>query len=573
MSSVVYLAPRRGGARIVALSLILATALALVGASTLFVGTAHAFTNGFVAAPANTSILMQKYNTARTGWNANETHLTTASVNSTNFGRLTSYPVDGQVYAQPLFVPNVVTPAGPYNLVFVATEHDSVYAFDADHQSATPIWHTSFAGPNISSVPYQQIYSGGFHDIQPEIGITGTPVIDAATGTLYVVALTVDNGTIVSHLHALSIATGQEKIAPMLITASVAGTGDGNVNGTITFNPKTQNQRMGLLLLNNIIYIGFASFADEYPYHGWVLTYDAQTLQPKATLNITPDSSGAGIWDDGNSFVVDPQDGGIYVATGNSGEGPHSDNGNTVLKLNPVTLEVEDYFTPFNTECLNDLDRDLGSGGVILLPTQNGPHPYELLAGGKEGRIYLLDRTNLGKFTAVSDPCGPVESQTNIDKVVQELPVGVVGSGIYSTPAFWQGPTSSYVYEASNGDFLKAFRLTDGQLSTTPTSQTPETFNYPGGNAVVSSNGSTANTGIVWIISPPGSCPVNDHCNPSGSGALRAYDATDLSNELYSSTQIADRDGLASFVKFSVPAIANGEVFVGTGNSLDIFGL
>jgi hypothetical protein len=555
---------------------LLATMLVVFTTSIVFTHTVQASALAFTPAPADTAVYSYKYNTTRNGWNPNETILNTSNVNTNQFGRLISYPVDGAVYAEPLFVPDVTTPSGTFNLVIVATEHDSVYAFDADRNVTTPIWHTSFLGPNVTSVPTSVAYPGGFQDITPEIGITGTPVIDPATGTLYVDAMTLENGTAVHRLHALDIRTGLDKIAPVIVTGHVAGKGDGSVNGVVTFDPLTANERMSLLLLNGTVYVAYAGFADQYPYHGWIFGYNAQTLQQTVVFNDSPNGGGAGLWDDGNGFVVDPADNSIYVQSGNGTFDANtggSDYGMSLIHLSTTNgLQVMDYFTPFNYSCLNSLDRDLGSGGAILLPTQSGAHPYEILGGGKEGRIYLMDRTNLGKLAVIANPCNN-QTLTNVDNVVQELPVGTVGPGIYSTPALWQGPNGTYVYESANGDFIKAFSLTNGLLSTAPTSQSPETFDFPGENLTVSSDGSTAGTGIVWAITPGSSCPVLDHCNPSGGGALRAYDATNLGVELYSSSQNSARDGLSSYVKFSAPTVANGEVFVGTQNSLDIFGL
>lgn len=562
---------------------IIATLVATITMTTLFVnfvfmGSGKAFA---AAAPANTAVTTYKYNLSRTGWNPNETILNTTNVNTNSFGRLISFPLDGQSYTQPLFVPNVATSKGTFNLVFVATEHDSIYAFDADRTVTTPIWHTTFLTGGATSVPTSVVYGTGFQDITPEIGITGTPVIDTATNTMYVDVMTLENGAPIHRLHALDITTGLDKIPAVVVTATAAGKGDGNVNNVITFNPKTANQRMSILLLNGTVYVAFAGFADQYPYHGWIMGYNAQTLQQTTVYNDTTNGGGGGFWDDGNGITVDPSDSSIYLQSGNGtfdynlGGPTNTDLGMSLIHLSTVGgLKVLDYFTPFNAQCLNTLDRDLGSGGAILLPNQTGAHIYEILGGGKEGRIYLMDRTNLGKYVVTTNTCNQ-QNLTNVDQVIQEMPLGpaIGNSALYSTPAFWQGPNGQYIYEAGNGDFIKAFSLSNGLLSTVPTSQSPETFNFPGENLTVSSNGSTAGTGIVWAISPGASCPVLDHCNPSGAGALRAYDATNLGTELYSTTQNVARDGLSSYVKFTVPIVANGEVFVGTGNSLDIFGL
>ncbi|MGZ6390505.1 MAG: hypothetical protein ACXWQZ_14745, partial [Ktedonobacterales bacterium] len=377
----------------------------------------------------------------------------------------------------------------------------------------------------------------------------------------------------VHRLHVLDITSGKEKIAPVIITATVSGTGDGSINGQITFDPATENQRSNLLLANGIVYVAFAGYADTRPYHGWIFGYDAITLMKKLVYNASANGYGAGIWATGAALSADPASNALYVPTGNGNfdlNSAGSSAGDTVLKFNTQKgLTRVDYFTPFNQECLNAADKDFGSAGVLLLPPQAGDHRYEMVTGGKEGRIYVLDRQHLGGYTSVSDPCNQ-QMSTAIDSVVQELSPHIMADrGIFSTPAYW----NRFVYEGGNGHPMYAFKLTNGLMSSAPTSQTAERILYPGGNPVVSSNGVTAGTGIVWIISPPVDCGSSDHCNPSSGGTLRAYDALNLSNELYSSSQDTARDGLSSFVKFSVPTVANGSVFVGTANSLDIFGL
>ncbi len=557
---------------------VLAALVVALTANAISAGRAQAFSFDATPAPANTAVYTFKYDTTREGWNQHETILNTSNVNTNTFGRLISYPVDGQVYAQPLFVPGVTINGHTYNVVFVATEHDSIYAFDADRTVTTPLWHTSFLGPNITTVPTNVAYPNGFTDITPEIGITGTPVIDPSTGTMYVDVMTLESNIAVHRLHALDITTGKDKMPPVVVAPTYPGKGDGNVNGVIHFDALTANERMSLLLLNGVVYVSYAGFADQYPYHGWIVGFNAQTLQQVAVWNDSPNGSGAGLWDDGNGFVVDPSDNSIYVQSGNGTFDANtggSDYGMSLIHLSTTNgLHVLDYFTPFNQSCLNSLDRDLGSGGTILLPTQSGTHPYEVVGGGKEGRVYLLDRTNLGKFVSIANPCNN-QNLTNVDNVVQEQFLGTNegDDAIYATPAFYSGPNGQFVYEGGINDHIKAFSLTNGQLSTTPVSQSPESFNFPGENMSVSSNGTTPGTGILWVIAPGSSCPVLDHCNPSGAGTLRAYDANNISNELYSSSQNSARDGLSSFVKFTVPVVANGEVFVGTGNSLDIFGL
>ncbi len=498
------------------------------------------------------SVVMYKYDTSRTGDNPNETILTTSNVNSSHFGKRVSYPVDGQVYAQPLYMPGVTINGHAHNVVFVATEHDSVYAFDADATSAgAPLWKVSLLPPGATTVSNTAINCG---DIQPEYGITGTPTIDPATGTLYVVSNILLNGQNIYNFHALDITTGKDKVSTIQIQAVVKGTGDGSVNGKITFAPAQQHQRGALLFLNGYVYIMFGSHCDHDPYHGWILVYNASTLQRVAIYNDSHNGSRAGIWESGSGLAADSS-GNVYFATGNgtfdlSSGGASAGDSILKMKLNTTTslLTRESYFAPFNQSCLEQSDLDLGSGGLLLLPNSNN-----IVQSGKEGRIYVLNRASLGKYTP--DPnlqCGTAEeNRTDLDKVLQELPPKTVG-GMWSTPAYWNGPNGAYVYFAGSSANIKAFQLTNGKLSTSPTSQTPESFSFPAGNPVISSNGTTAGTGILWSVDP--------------SARLHAYDASNLANELFSSA-------LPGYTKFSVPVVVNGEVFIGTSSTLEIYGI
>ncbi len=521
------------------------------------------------------AVTTYKSNNQRTGWYNQETQLNTTNVNSNQFGKIGSFPVDGKVYAQPLYVPQVQTPVGTYNLVFVATEHDSVYAFDADGSSTQPIWHTSFLGTGVTSVPYTDVRSG---DTTPEIGITGTPVIDQSTGTLYVSVMTKEGTNYYHRLHALSIADGSERPnSPVIITGSVPGNGGDSVNGTDIFEALTQNQRSALTLLNGVVYVAFASFSDQPPYHGWIMGYDATSLQQVTIFNTSPDSGkGAGIWMSGGGLAVDPLTNDIFFSTGN-GDAFNLNTGGqegsqTVYRLSTPNLTMLDYFAPFNASCLNAANSEIGSAGVMILPPQPGSHPSELLASGKEGRLYLLDRTNLGQYVSTADPCAN-QNQTNIDNALQEFLPTTVPGGMFGTTAYWQGPNESYVYVEGTNGTIRAYTLNNGLLSSTITSQSAESFDYPGGNVAISSKGSAAGSGILWVIAPPASCQSTDHCNPAGVSTLRAYDASDLSNELYSSSLDPSRDTSGNYVKFTTPTIANGEVFIGTEASVDVYGL
>ena len=498
-------------------------------------------------AAGNTAVLTYKNDTSRTGQNTNETILTTSNTNSMQFGKHVSYSVDGQVYAQPLYVPNLTIAGTAYNVVFAATENDSIYAFDADQTSnVAPLWHVSFLKlPNVTTVSSNAV---SCDDISPQHGITGTPVIDGATNTLYVVVNTLEGSNNVYRLHALDITTGQEKAgSPVVIAAS-------------GFDPVHQLQRAGLLLLNGRVYIAFGGHCDNPPYHGWIFAYDASTLTQSAVYNDDATGADSGIWQSGQGLAAD-SNGDIYVMTGNGTFDLNTggvDAGDTFLKLSTQSgLKVIDSFTPFNQACLSMNDADLGSGGNLLLPTQGGSHPNELIGAGKEGRIYVVDRDHMGGYNTISNVCNN-QAPTYVDRIVQEFPAnGIVG--MWSSPSYWNGPTGQYVYFGGSSDHLKAYSLSNGRLSSTPTSQTIESFSFPGGDPSLSSNGTTPGTGILWTI--------------DRTAILHAYDATNLGTELYNSNQNASRDSLGSYVKFSVPTVANGEVFVGTQNTLTIYGL
>lgn len=493
---------------------------------------------------AQVNVLTYHNDNARTGQNLNETVLALTNVNATQFGKLFSLPVDGCVYAQPLYVSSVTIPSnGVHNIVYVTTEHDSVYAFDADTAGA-PLWKASFLSkhPSVKSVASSEAHCS---DLIPEIGITGTPVIDPTTGTLYLVASTRDGTNYFQRLHALDITTGQEKFGgPVVITASLAGTGDGSVGGTVSFDALLGNQRPGLLLLNGVVYIAWASHCDLGLYHGWILGYGATNLQQVAVFNTTPNGAQGGIWMSGGALSADAN-GIIYAATGNGTFDANLggiDFGDSVLKLSTTGgLAVVDYFTPFNQQFLADNDLDLGSGGVLLVPTQSATVSNLLVAGSKQGTIYVVNRDNLGHFHSGSDS-QIVQSLTNLIQAV------------FDTPAYWNGR----VYYGGAKTAVQAFAVTNGQLSTTPVSQGSVVFGFPGATPSISANGTT--NGIVWVI------------QKDGKAILRAYDANNLTNELYnSSTRHGDSPGNA--VKFTVPTIANGKVYVGVEKSLAVYGL
>jgi len=490
----------------------------------------------------------------RTGQDLNETILTPSNVNSTQFGKLIAYPVDGAIYAQPLYVQSVTIPnQGVHNVVYVVTQHDSVYAFDADGKASSALWQVSFINPagGITPVPPpppDDAYPGG------EIGVASTPVIDPATGTLYVVAYTLENGQHVYRLHALDVASGTEKFGgPVLIQALVPGTGAAtNGQGQVPFDPTWHLQRSALLLLNGTVYVTFASHGDLDPYHGWLIGFDAHTLTQVSVFNATPNGTRGGIWQSGAGPAADTS-GNIYLMTGNGTFDASSgglDYGDTVLKLSADDLSVVGYFTPFDQANMAAIDQDLGSGGPLVLPDQTGPSPHLLVGAGKKSTIYLIDRDDLGGFNAQDD-----------SQIVQSIP-NAAKSGFLSSAAFWQ----NYLYFVGVNDPLKQYRVSQGYLSVPPTAMSSATFSWFGSTPSISANGST--NGIAWVVT------IGSGSSKSGGpAALYAFDATDVSHELYNSEQVPARDQAGNTVKFSVPTIMNGKVYVGTTSELDIFGL
>jgi len=535
---------------------------------------------GPLACFAQVNVTTQHNDIGRTGQNTSETILTPANVNVTNFGRLFTQVVDGEIYAQPLYLQNVAIPGnGSHNIVFVATENNSVYAFDADTDggsSGVPLWTANLASTahgaaaGATAVPSVDIGE----DISPVIGITGTPVIDTSNGTLYVVSFTKESSSYVLRLHALSITTGAEQTgSPVIVEATVPGTGNGSSNGRLTFDPEWENQRPALLLLDGVVYVGYAAHGDQGPWHGWIFAYNGATLHLISVYCDSANGVGGGFWMSGAGLAADRPDvatyplGRIFAVSGNgdfSATAPNqanADYGDSVLALSlqNYVLTPGDSFTPSNQAYLDASDGDLGSGGVVVIPDANTTIPL-LIQSGKEGKIYLLNRNNLGSYH-------------NPDQVVQELANGTTssawGAGLWGIPAYW----NKTIYFPGRDAPLQAFSLTPESLVPTPVSQTTEILSYPGPSPSVSSNG-TAN-GIVWLL---------ESTNPSAPGAvLEAYEATNLQDLLYSSQTNAGRDGLGKGVKFSVPTVANGKVYAAstvtdpfTGTvygQLNVFGL
>jgi fibronectin type 3 domain-containing protein len=488
----------------------------------------------------------------RSGVNSSETVLTPANVNEGQFGKLSSYPVDGLAFASPLYVANVNIPgSGFHNVVYVATEHDSVYAFDADGSSGNPLWKVSFLQNGATTVPCGD--TGECGDIPNEIGITGTPVIDPSDGTLYVVAKTEENSNYIQRLHALDITTGAEKFGgPVVIQATALGSGDGT--GTVSFNALLENQRTGLLLSNGVVYLGFASHGDNGTYYGWVLGYNATTLKQTMAFNAAPNAAQAGIWQSGGGLATDAT-GDIFFTTGNGGFDANSgglDYGDSVINLS-TQGSVVDYFTPHDQANMESQDLDLSSAGPTLLVDQPGSVPHLLITAGKTGDIYVINRDNMGHYNPNND-----------NQIIQSLPNALLNSnlahGNFSSPVYFNG----YVYFGASGDHLKAFQLANGLLSTAPTSQSALTYPHRGGSFAVSANG--VNNGILWAMQ-------DNSPNTPNSGVLFAYDAGNLASEFYDTSQAGSRDALDVANKFSIPLVANGKVFVVTQTQLVVYGL
>ncbi|HTV78058.1 MAG TPA: hypothetical protein VMF03_07360 [Steroidobacteraceae bacterium] len=510
--------------------------------------------SGTSGSSGTTDVVTYKNDVMRTGQNLSEATLTTANVNSSSFGLLLNLAVDGKVDAQPLYLSKLTVSGASHNVVFIATENDTVYAFDAD--SGTQLWSVSLIGSGETTSDDRSC-----GQITPEIGITATPVIDrsaGAHGTIFVVAMTKDaSGNYHQRLHALDVTTGAELTnSPTEVTATYMGT---------SFAPGQYAERAALLLLNGVIYTTWTSHCDESPYGGWIMAYNESTLAQSSVLNIAVGATGTGtanqgpaIWMSGGGPAVDSS-GNIYLLTGNglfdttlngSGFPIGGDYGNSFVKLSTSgALAVSDYFALSNGVAESQADVDLGSGGIMLLPDQtdsSGTVQHLAVGAGKDGNMYVVSRDSLGKFSPTAN------------NIYQELQGALTGGGpgIFGTAAWFNGS----IYYGPAGGNLLAFSVSKAQVATTASSQSATQFEFPGTSPVVSANG-TANA-IVWAY---------ENSNPA---VLHAYDATNLSHELYNSNQAANgRDQFGAGNKFIAPTVVNGKVFVATTNSVGVFGL
>jgi hypothetical protein len=507
--------------------------------------------SGGTAMAARHDVLTYHNDIGRTGQTLNETILTPANVNATSFGKVDFFTVDGKVDAQPLFVEALAIAGGTHNVLVVVTEHDSVYALDAD--SGAQLWQVSTLGSGETPSDDR-----GCGQITKEIGITSTPVIDrsrGAHGTIYLVAMSKDtNGGYHQRVHALDLASGAELLnGPTEVSATYPGSGSNSFNGSVLFAPSLYAERAALLQIGGVIYTTWTSHCDAGAYTGWIMACSADTLQQTSVLNVTPNGAGGAIWMSGAGPASDGSS--IYLLGGNgtfdtsltaSGFPAQGNFGNSYLKLRAAGgLAVADYFAMSNTVAESNADEDLGSGGAIVLPDvtdANGAVQHLTLGTGKDDIIYVLNRDSMGKFNAASN---------NIYQEIQ----GTLRGGEFGMPAYFNGR----IYFGSVGDNLKAFTVTNARLSTAPTTQTTMTFAYPGTTPSISANGSA--NGIVWAAE-------------NGTiAALHAFDPANLAVELYNSNQKGTRDQFGAGNKFITPMIANGKVYVGTTNGVAVFGL
>jgi hypothetical protein len=502
-----------------------------------------------------TDVVTYHNDVARTGQNLNETILTTSNVNSSSFGKLFTMPVDGVINAEPLYLSAVSIPGqGTHNVLYVVTENDNVYAFDAD--LGTLLWQVSLLEAEETVSDDRDC---GF--ISPSIGITSTPVIDRSSGlhgTIYVVAMSKKSSTYFQRIHALDVTTGQEEFGgPVVVQAKYPGTGDNSSGGYVIFDPKQYAERQGLLLLNHVVYTGWTSHCDHRPYTGWLIGYSESTLAQTSVLNLTPNGdsgaiwqSGAGIGSDGSDIYFLDANGTFDTALNAKGFPKKGDYGNAFLKVSTTNnqLAVADYFNMYNTVEESDNDTDLGSGGVLLLPAMkdsSGTTRYLAVGAGKDSNIYIVDRTNMGKF-----------NPNNNNAIYQEID-GALGGGLWSMPALF----GDSVYFGPQGSRLLQFKFSEAKLSNSPASKSSSSFPYPGTTPSVSANGST--NGIVWAI---------EHSDPND--VLRAYNAANLAEELYNSNQAGGgRDQFGQASHFGTPMIVNGKVYVGTTTNVTAFGL
>ncbi|HEY3940766.1 MAG TPA: hypothetical protein VGL97_25285 [Bryobacteraceae bacterium] len=499
-------------------------------------------------------VLMDRYDHFTTTANTHETALNAANVNADGFGKLYSDYVDGAVYGQPLYLPNVaIAGHDVHNVLYVATMNDKVYAFDADRKGA-PLWMRDFTDElaGVTPVPVSDITHRNDLNIVGNAGIESTPVIDPASQSMYLVARTKENGRYLQRLHKLDVRDGKDQLPAAEIDANVSGSAQDAVAGVVHFDAKGGNQRCGLTLVNGRVVIAWASHEDIRPYHGWIMAYDAATLQQTGVLCITPDTADGGIWQSGRAPAVDPA-GRVYFETGNGGWDGERNFGNSLLKLNVGGrgIEVEDFFTPHDYEELNARDADLGSTGPLLIPGTN-----ILVGGNKRGVIFLLDSNKLGRMTP------------DDGAILQALELK--GGRIMAGPAYWDGSAGLLLFVWCETDFPVAFRFDPQLRQLTPYAKgSVASHGSPGGAIAVSSDGKKAGTGVLWGTVAHGRSA--DHGNAPG--VLHAFNAETLA-EIWNSEQDATRDRLGTLVKFVPPLVIGSKVYVPNyDNAVNVYGL
>jgi hypothetical protein len=520
------------------------------------------------------SVLTQHNDNTRAGFDSKEGVLTTANVNSNSFGQLFSLTVDDQVYAQPLVYGNLDIASGTHNVVFIATTNNTVYAFDGTRGSL--YWKKNFTQSGMRVPVASDMNSGWcspYTDFAAEIGIVGTPVIDSVAKTMYFIARSTNGSQFVQYLHAISLLDGSERAgSPVLITASVSGTGDGSVSGVVSFDPRRNNQRQGLALVNGVVYISWSSHCDWNPYHGWIIGYNAGTLKQQVVYCDTPNGESGGLWESGMGIAADDA-GNLYVTSGNGtvGDDPFTASGNgstpgatnpnpddltnrgeSALKLTPTgsTLTVSSFFTPIDYYNMDNNDQDYGVMGTFLVPGTN-----DYLTGAKDGNLYLLNKDNMGGYSNMAN------------MVLQTIPLNV---SLHSQPAFYTGSANTYMYVWSENDQLRAFSFSGGLFATNPTVSTDKgPTGGCGADLSVSSNGAASGTGILWATYGAS----GDAANAVVPGILRAFDANDITRELWNSNQ-SSGDGPGTYAKFCSPTIANGHVYLATfSGKVVVYGL
>jgi hypothetical protein len=516
-------------------------------------------------------VLTNYYDNARSGANLHESALTPGSVGAGGFGKLYCLPVDDEIYGQILYVADLAGGSGETrDLALVTTVNNSVYAFDARSPSATPLWMVNLTGANATPVPTGDLglsddCSDGYHDFSHIVGIVSTPAIDPIGQTIFLVARTKEDGQYVQRLHALDLNTGMERRnSPAVLSPSAPGSAPDAVGGVISFDPRIHNQRMALTYQDGLVYVGWAAHCDEGPFHGWFVGYDHESLLPVVTYNTTPDGQSGGLWQSGRGPAVD--DGGdIYLVSGNGtsdvdGSADHSDSF-IRLRRSGHMLNVVDWFTPYNYNFLDSQDLDLGSAGALILPGHD-----LVIGGGKTGKLYAIRQSAFGVFNGNDDR-----------QIVQSLAITPDMAPIHGSPVRWNSGGVDYVYVMGDQDHLHQIRVTGDLLEdyiqsqvAAPTVADLGDYTEPGGMLAVSANGDQTGSGIIWVTTTVS----DDASHMSVAGVLRAFDADDVSHELWNSLADVARDDVGLFAKYNPPTVYRGRVYVPTfSQQLCVYGL